>query len=164
LSNCDHLVLGSTAAKLNRRKTFGEAPGLVLNWLYVHIMTRLRHMCKTSCKLTAASVWAALHPNRAPRRCRRWRRLTARHGAGAVPARSGACQLLRQPPRRTQTERHAVAGAGAASQPVTVLAPPLRGSSTRQLQRGCRQASQPCLPALRRGRGSTLVLLSEAYG
>jgi hypothetical protein len=35
-------VLGSTAAKLNRRKTFGEAPGLVLNWLYVHIMTRLR--------------------------------------------------------------------------------------------------------------------------
>eukprot|EP01047_Picozoa_sp_COSAG01_P085410 COSAG01_NODE_18755_length_1055_cov_3.705021_2_plen_85_part_00 len=39
-----HLVLGSTAAKLNRRKTFGEAPGLVLNWLYVHIMTRLRHM------------------------------------------------------------------------------------------------------------------------
>jgi hypothetical protein len=50
------LVLGSTAAKLNRRKTFGEAPGLVLNWLYVHIMTRLRHMCKTSCKLTAASV------------------------------------------------------------------------------------------------------------
>jgi hypothetical protein len=49
-------VLGSTAAKLNRRKTFGEAPGLVLNWLYVHIMTRLRHMCKTSCKLTAASV------------------------------------------------------------------------------------------------------------
>ena len=31
-------MLGSTAAKLNRRKTFGEAPGLVLN--RVHIMTR----------------------------------------------------------------------------------------------------------------------------
>ena len=27
-------MLGSTAAKLNRRKTFGEAPGLVLNRLF----------------------------------------------------------------------------------------------------------------------------------